>query len=100
MLRHHSRARLRLRHDVDGPEVAVVDVLQRHAHDAASPIDVDAAEELQAETGREVLALSRATAVLIHRDRAKGVVELARAPGAGMQRTGDEFPERLETLKL
>src|SRR5437899_5669122 len=100
MLRYHGRPRLRLRHDVDRPEVAVVDVLQGHGHHAGAAVDVNLAEELQTETGREVLALGFATAVLVHRDRAKGVVELAWAPGAGMQGTGDERPVRLEIIEL
>ena len=49
--------RVRPRHDIDRPEIAVVDILQGHGHDPALAVDVDAAEELQAETRREVLAL-------------------------------------------
>src|SRR5947208_1094001 len=85
MLRHHGWTRLRLRHDIDRPEVPVVDVLQRYGHDAGPAIDVDLAEELQSETGREVFALRLTAPVLIHRDRTKSIVELARTPGAGMQ---------------
>src|SRR3954454_21681534 len=100
MLRHDGWTRLRLRLDIDRPEVPVVDVLQRHGHDAGPAIDVDLAEELQSETGREVFALRFAASVLVHRDRTKGVVELARAPGAGMQGSRDELPERFEIHKL
>src|SRR3954453_16789248 len=100
MLRHDGWTRLRLRLDIDRPEVPVVDVLQRYGHDAGSAFDVDLAEELQSETGVEVFALRFRASVLVHRDRTKGIVELARAPGAGVQRARDELPERLELLEL
>src|SRR3954453_22662514 len=100
MLRHHGWTRLRLRLDIDRPEIPVVDGLQRHGHRAGSAIDVDLAEELQSETGREVFALRLTAPVLVHRDRTKGIVEFARAPGAGMQGSRDELPERFELLEL
>src|SRR3954465_11073990 len=100
MLRHDGWTRLRLRLDIDRPEVPVVDVLQRHCHHAGPAIDVDLAEELQSETGREVFPLRLAAPALVHRDGTKGIVELARPPGAGMQGPRDEFPERFELLEL
>src|SRR5690349_24699448 len=97
MLRHQAaRPRVGLRVDVDGPQIAVVDVLQRHRHDAGFAVDIDAAEELHAETGREVFAVA---ALLVHRLRSKRIVERSRCPGASMERAGDEFPEWLEIPK-
>src|SRR3954471_5960456 len=78
MLRHHGWTRLRLRLHIARTEVPVVDVLQRHCHHAGPAIDVDLAEELQSETGREVFPLRLAAPVLVHRDGTKGIVELAR----------------------
>jgi len=37
--------------------VAVVDILQGHRHDLCLAVDINAAEELQSETGAEILAL-------------------------------------------
>src|SRR5215475_11379692 len=89
-------ARVGLGHEVDRPQVAVGDVLERHRHDAARPVDRHMAEELQAEARCQVLALLGAAAEGKHRARAEGVVEPPRAPGAGVQRAGDEFPERVK----
>src|SRR5206468_4515026 len=47
----------------------------------------------------EVLALLLAAALLVDRARPEGVVELLRRPSAGMQRAGNELPERLEVLE-
>src|ERR1700737_3090115 len=100
MLRQDSRRPcIPPRLDVDRPEVAVIDILQRHRHDAGPSVDIDAAEELQPETRREVFALLRAAPLLEHRRWAEGIVELARAPCPRMQRAGDELPERLEIGK-
>src|SRR5260370_17238522 len=96
MLRQYARRpRVRPRFDVDRPEVAVIDVLQRHRHDAGLAVDIDAAEELQAEARREIFALLRAASLLEHRRWSERVVELPRAPRPRMQRAGDEFPARL-----
>src|SRR3954463_5262984 len=100
MLRHDGWTRLRLRLAIDRPEVPVVDVLQRYGHDAGPAIDVDLAEELQSETGREVFPLRLTAPVLVHRNRTKGIVEVARPPCAGMQGPRDELPERFELLEL
>src|SRR3984893_8204028 len=100
MLRQNSeRPCVRPRFDIDRPEVAVIDVLQRHRHDAGFAVDIDAAEELQTETRREIFALLRAASLLEHRRWSKRVVELARAPTPRVQRAGDELPERLEIGK-
>ena len=58
------------------------------------------AKELQAEAWREVLALLLAAALRIDRARPEGVVELLRRPGPGMQRAGDELPERVVDLAI
>src|SRR5690348_11662275 len=94
-----GRPRVRLRQDIDRPERAVVDILERHRHHARSSVDVDTTEELQAEAWREIFALLGAAALLEHGPRPKGVVEPARSPAACMQRAGHELPERLEILK-
>src|SRR5260370_39439461 len=93
MLRQHiRRPRIRPRFDVDRPKVAVVDILQRHPHDAGPSVDIDTAEELQPETRREIFTLLRAAALLEHRRWPERVVELARSPCPRMQRPGDELP--------
>src|SRR4051812_28441700 len=47
VLRHQlPRPCVRLRLDIDRPQVGVVDVLQGHGHDPGLPVDIDAAEEL------------------------------------------------------
>src|SRR5712671_6826877 len=84
--RQLPRPRIRLRLDVDRPQIAVIDILQGNGHDAGLAVDIDAAEELQPETGREIFALARAATFLEHRLRPKGVVEFAGRPGARMQR--------------
>ena len=100
MLRHDpARPRIRARLDIDRPEIAVVDVLQRHRHHFGLAVDIDAAEELQAKARCEIFALLGAASLLKHRRRTERVVELARRPGSRMNRPRDEFPERLEILK-
>src|SRR2546421_1144955 len=100
MLRRDSRhSRVRPRFDADRPKVAIVDILQRHRHDAGPPVDLDTAEELQPETRCEVFTLLRAASLLEHCRRPERVVELARSPRPRMQRARDEFPERLEIGK-
>src|SRR5450631_2350856 len=74
------------RHDIDRPEVAVVDILQRHRHHPGAAVDVDAAEKLQSETWGEIVVLPGAAALFEHGRRSEGVVEPARTPGAGVQR--------------
>src|SRR5260370_30103330 len=69
----HPRVRPRL--DVDRPKVAVVDILQRHRHDSGPSVDINAAEELQPETWREIFALLRAAPLLEHRRWPEGVVK-------------------------
>ncbi len=58
------------------------------------------AEELQAHGGREILALPWRGGLHVFQLRAEGVVEIARAEGARVQRTGHKLPERLEILEL
>src|SRR5438445_412987 len=89
---------IRARLDIGRPQVAVVDVLQRHGHHLGLAVDIDAAEKLQAETGGEIFALLRAAALLEHGFRPERVVEQGRRPGARMQRAGHELPERFEFL--
>src|SRR5262245_353434 len=40
-----------------------------------------------------------AASLLEHHARTEGVVERLRSPSPGMERAGDEFPERLEVLE-
>src|SRR5205814_8859973 len=93
---HPARPCIQPRLDVDRPQRPVVDILQRHRHDTGLTVDVDAAKELQSKTGGEIFALFRAAAFSKHRRRAERVIQLARCPSAGVKRTRDEFPERLE----
>ena len=57
------------------------------------------AEELQAFARRQVLALLLARRLHVDELRAEGLVERVGAEGAGMDRAGHEFPERLEILE-
>src|SRR6516164_8896730 len=57
------------------------------------------AEELHAGRRRQVLLVEPRRLDETHL-RAKGIVELVRAESAGMERSGDELPERLEILEL
>src|SRR5215831_3778909 len=93
-----ARPMVPLRLDRDRPEVAVGDVFEGDRHHLARAVDRHMSEELQPEAGREIVALVRAAAFLEHRARPKRVVERPRMPGAGVERAGDEFPERLEIL--
>jgi hypothetical protein len=56
--------RVRTGFDTDRPQIAVVNVLQGHGHHFGFSVDTDMAEKLQAKTGREILALLRAAALL------------------------------------
>jgi hypothetical protein len=56
-------------------------------------------EKLQAVAGREVVALLGARSTLKRHLRAEGAFQWHRRPGAGMERTGDEFPEWRKVLK-
>jgi hypothetical protein len=56
--------RVRTGFDIDRPQIAVVNVLQGHGHHFGFSVDTDMAEKLQAKTGREILALLRAAALL------------------------------------
>jgi hypothetical protein len=69
-----SRPRVRLRLDVDRPEISIVDILQRHRHDAGPAVDIDAAEELQSKTWCEIFALFRAATFLKHRRWAERII--------------------------
>src|SRR5260370_35685098 len=80
MLRHDlAGPRIQSRRDIDRPQIAVVDILQRHGHDFALAIDIDTAEELQSKARGEVFALLRAAALRIHR---LGPNVLSSSPGA------------------
>jgi len=77
----------------------IVDVLERDGHDLGGAIDRHMAEELQPKAGRQVVALAVAASLLENGLWAERVVELLRTPSACVDRTGDEFPERLEVLE-
>jgi hypothetical protein len=66
------RPRVRSWFDVDRPQ-SHVDILQRHRHNVGPAVDIDAAEELQPETWRQILALFRTAALLKLRRRAAHV---------------------------
>src|SRR3979490_2076963 len=97
--RRTTRRFLRPRLDLGRPQSVIVDVLERDGHDLGGAIDRHMAEELQPEARRQVVALAVAASLLENRSWAEGVVELLRTPGAGVDRTRDEFPEWLEILK-
>src|SRR5438067_3239465 len=91
--RRGARPAPEFRLDVDRPEVAILDILERDRHDFGRAVDRHVPEKLQAVAGRQVLALVVAAAIGVERARAEGVVEPARTPGAGMKRARHEFPE-------
>src|SRR5258706_1795189 len=86
--------------EVDRPQRGVAHVLERHGHHLARAVDRDVAEELQPEAGRQILAELPARRLLEFDARPERVVELARPPRPGVDRTADEFPERLGVLEL
>src|SRR5262249_38688787 len=86
-------------HDPRRPEVLVLDVLESDRHHLACAVDLHLPEELQPEARRKIIGLFAAASFLEYRAWAKSVVERLRPPGAGMDRTGNEFPERLEVLE-
>src|SRR5258708_34462361 len=94
-----TRPALHPRHDPRRPQALVLDVLERDGHHLGRAVDLHLAEELQPEAGRKIIPLFAAASFLEHRARAKGVVERSGAPGAGMDGTGDELPERLQVLE-
>src|SRR5215831_10922694 len=94
-----ARPFLHSRLDLGRPEIVVRDVLERDGHHLARSVDRHMAEELQPEAGRQVVALRAAAPLLENCARTERVVERLRTPGAGMERTGNEFPERLEVLE-
>src|SRR5262245_39094653 len=87
---------LGLRRKIDQPEAPVGDVLEGHRHDPGRSVDRHLTEELQPEAGREIVALLCTAAIGVDRARTERVVEPAGSPGAGMERPGDEFPERVK----
>src|SRR6195256_3963239 len=97
--RRTTRPFLHPRLDLGRPQRVIVDVLERDGHDLSGAIDRHMAEELQPEARRQVVALAVAASLLENGLRAEGVVELLRTPGAGVDRTRDEFPEWLEILE-
>src|SRR5467141_4392214 len=56
-------------------------------------------EELHARRGRQVLLVEPRRLYELHFGP-KGVVKFVRSKGAGVQRSGDELPERVEILEL
>jgi hypothetical protein len=72
---------------------------QCHRHLSGGTIDLDVAEELHAGRGRQVLLVEPRRLDELHFGP-EGVVEFVRSKGAGVQRPGDELPERLEILEL
>src|SRR5258707_3461979 len=90
-----SRPRVRPGLDIDRPQIPIIDVLQRHRHDPRVTVDIDAAEELQSKTGREIFALLRAAALLKLRGGSQRISGVARQPMYRVNRPQDEFPEQL-----
>ena len=81
------------------PERAIFQVLERHGHHPAAPIDRNVAEELQAEARREIVAQFVARCFLKNDRRTERAIERRRPPGSGVNGSGNKFPERLEVLE-
>ena len=75
------------------------DILQADGHHRGAAIDVHLAEELQPGVRREI-RLARFRRSLEHHLRAEGIIQGIRAKRAGVERPGDELPERVELLIL
>ncbi|MNH39485.1 hypothetical protein D3C79_1006630 [compost metagenome] len=60
------------------------------------PIDIHLAKKLKSGKRRDVLRRRR---LLEHHFRTKGLIQRVRPEAAGIQRPGDELPERLEILE-
>jgi hypothetical protein len=74
-----------------------VDVIQAHRHRRAAAIDIHLSKELQ--TGKRRI-IGRRRGFLKDHLRTEGVVQRVGAKAAGIERAGDEFPERVKISKL
>jgi hypothetical protein len=83
----------------DRPQCAVGDILKRDGERFGVAVNRDVTEELQSEARREVVAQILGRGLLERDPRSKRAIKLDRRPGAGVERTGNEFPERLEIRK-
>jgi len=89
----------RLRIERGRPQRNVGAVAQGYGHPAGLALDLHVTEELHALRGREVLLALIGRFDELHFGT-EGVVEFVRSERAGIERPGDEFPERLEILEL
>src|SRR5258708_599705 len=81
------------------PQRGAGEILQRHVHAFAAAVDLDLAVELHPGRWRQVL-LAVGGRLLEHHLRPERVVELIGPEGPRVERTGDEFPERIEIGEL
>src|SRR5437868_13399362 len=81
------------------PQRDVGAVTQGHRHLPGCAVDLDVAEELHAGRWRQVLLVRPRRLDELHLG-SEGVVEFVRSERAGVQRAGDELPERIEFLEL
>src|SRR5450631_2374972 len=81
------------------PQRHVGAIPQGHRHLSGCTLDLDVTEELHAGRWRQVLLVEARRLDELHLG-SKGVVEFVRPKSSGVQWPGDEFPERLEVLKL
>src|SRR4029077_8634699 len=89
----------KLRIECFRPKRPVIDILQRYRHLLADAVDRDMPEELQALTGRQVLALLFSGRFYVNEFRAEGLVEGVGAECTRVNWPAHEFPERLEILE-
>src|SRR5919197_962861 len=93
-----TRPSAELRLDVDGIEALAVDVVQRDGQGLRLPVDPPEPEELQPVERRPVLLHARRDAEELGL-RPEAHVDLAGAERAGVDRPGDELPERVEVAE-
>src|SRR5262249_56900517 len=81
------------------PQRIVVDVPERHGHDFGGAVDRDMAEELISVARRKADPKLLCWGLLVDHLRTERIVEVVRAVGPGVDRTGHEFPEWVKILE-
>src|SRR5690606_1156327 len=80
-------------------ELVVVAIHKPHRHLPRGAVDIHQTEKLETGRGRQVRTLLRRWGFNEFQLRPEGHVEIVGAEGAGMQRSGNEFPEGVEILE-